>query len=58
MGKLKIDEIINRDIKIFRNYEFIAAEGDDWGKWQINIVEWLLKDFNLDIFNKRGYDKR
>lgn len=30
MEKLKIDEIINRDIKIFRDYEFIVADGDDW----------------------------
>ena len=44
MEKLKIDEII----KEFRDYEFIVAEDDDWGQWQINMVELLLKDFNLD----------
>ena len=52
MRELKIDEIINRNIKEFRDYEFIVAEGDDWGKWQIDMVGRLLKDFNLDIFNK------
>ena len=46
--ELKIDE----NIKEFRDYEFIVTEGDDWGKWQINMIELLLKDFNLDIFNK------
>lgn len=29
-------------------YDFIIADEDDWGKWQINTVKWLLKDFNLD----------
>ena len=29
MEKLKIDEII----KEFRDYEFIVAEDDDWGRW-------------------------
>ena len=52
MRELKIDEIINRNIKEFRDYEFIIVRDDDWGQWNINIVEWLLKDFNLDIFNK------
>ena len=36
----------------FALYDFIVAEGDDWGKWQINMIKLLLKDFNLDIFNK------
>ena len=48
MRELKIDEII----KEFRDYEFIVADEDDWMKWNINMVERLLKDFNLDIFNK------
>ena len=52
MEKLKIDEIINRDIKVFRDYKFIVAGDDCLGQWQINMVGRLLKDFNLDIFNK------
>ena len=44
MRELKVDEIINKTIKEFRDYEFIVAEEDDWGQWQINMVKWLLKD--------------
>ena len=48
MRELEIDEIINRNIKEFRDYEFIVAIDDDWGQWNINMVGRLLKDFNLD----------
>lgn len=48
MEKLKIDEIINKDIKVFKDYKFVVAEDDDWGKWHINMLELLLKDFNLN----------
>ena len=44
MRELKIDEIINKTIKEFRDYEFIIADGDDWGQWQINTIKLLLKD--------------
>ena len=43
MGKIKINEIINKTIKEFRDYEPIIAEDDDWGKWNINMVGRLLK---------------
>ena len=49
MEKLKINEIINRDIKIFRDYEFIVAEKDDWGQWRQNTVKWLLKPLDVNI---------
>lgn len=45
MRKIKIDEIINKTIKEFRDYEFIIAEDDYWGQWEINMVKLLLKDF-------------
>ena len=48
MGELKNNEILNRTIKEFRDYEPIIAEDDYWGQWEINMVKLLLKDFNLD----------
>lgn len=48
MRELEIKEILNRTIKEFRDYEFIIAEDDYWGQWEINMVKLLLKDFNLD----------
>ena len=47
-----MNEIINKDIKVFRDYEFVVAEDDCWGRWNTNMVGRLLKDFNLNIFNK------
>ena len=48
MRELESNEILNRTIKELRDYEFIIAEDDYWGQWEINMVKLLLKDFNLD----------
>ena len=49
MGELESNEILNRTIKEFRDYEFIIAEDDYWGRWNQDTVEWLLKPIDVDI---------
>lgn len=48
-GELKNNEILNRTIKEFRDYEFIIAEDDYWGRWNQDTIEWLLKPLDIDI---------
>ena len=56
MRELKIDEIINKTIKEFRDYEFIIVDGDDWGQWQINMVGRLLKPLDVGDIKVRDKD--
>ena len=49
MRELEINEILNRTIKELRDYEPIIAEDDDWGRWNQDTVEWLLKPIDVDI---------
>ena len=49
MGELEINEILDKTIKEFRDYEPIIAEDDCWGRWNQDTVEWLLKSIDVDI---------
>ena len=49
MKELKNNEILNRTIKELRDYEPIIAEDDCLGRWNQNIIEWLLKPIDVDI---------
>ena len=49
MRELENNEILNRTIKEFRDYEPIIAEDDYWGRWNQDTVEWLLKSIDVDI---------
>ena len=40
----------------FALYEFIVADEDDWGKWQINTVKWLLKPLDVGDIKVRDKD--
>ena len=48
-GRIRKYEILNRIIKELRDYEPIIAEDDDWGRWNQDTVEWLLKPIDIDI---------